>query len=249
MANSQAGIEPLSAGVARRLRLLPILLRQAAIRAAVSVVPDSLLVLGEYRPYAVLPQDWEKEYASGQWSYMKGLDDLARYSLIVGYYGFFKGGGSILDVGCGEGILQQKLAGCGYRFYVGIDISANAIAKAAAGAGRCTEFRRTDIESFVPDQKFDTIIFNEVLNYLRDPVSVVGRLADSLTPGGIMIASMWMSSVGRRRSLQIWRLIGSIADIIDSTTAANREVWTVKVFQPRSAFTENQKRLTVSTAH
>ncbi|HEY2662863.1 MAG TPA: hypothetical protein VGI47_00885 [Candidatus Binataceae bacterium] len=113
--NSQAGLEPLSAGVARRLRLLPIFLRQAAIRAAVSVVPDSLLVLGQYRPYAVLPQDWEKEYASGQWSYMKGVDDLARYSLIVGYYDFFKAGGSILDLGCGEGILQQKLAGCGYR--------------------------------------------------------------------------------------------------------------------------------------
>lgn len=247
--NSEAGIEPLSAGVARRLRLLPVMLKDFAVRAAVSVIPDSLLALGTYRPYAVLPYDWDNEYGSGQWSYMRGVGDLARYSLIVGYYDFYKAGGSILDVGCGEGILQQKLAALGYRHYVGVDISANAILRAATRTNACTEFRHADIESFVPHQKFDLIIFNEVLSYCSDPVSIVRRLADSLAPAGIMIASNWMAGVGRRKSLQIWRLIDSIAEIIDSTTAFNREVWAIKVFRPKPAFTGNQRWSNVGASH
>jgi len=236
--NSEAGVEPLNAAVARRLRLMPVLLKQAAIRTAVSVLPDSLLALGTYRPDAVLPQDWEKEYLRGQWTYMKGVQELARYSVIVGYYGFFKRQGTILDVGCGEGILQRKLADFGYHRYTGIDICANAITKAALHADSRTQFRRSDIEGFVPDQKFDTIIFNEVLYYFSDPAAIVRRLADALEPDGIMIASIWTNRLDRRKSLQIWRLIGSIAEVIDSTTAANRETWTIKVFRP---FNETKK--------
>ena len=234
--NSESGVEPFSVGVARRLRLLPVVLKQAALQAAVSAVPDPLLALGTYRPHAVPPLDWEKEYAAGQWQYMKGVEELGRYSVIVGYYGFFKSDGTILDIGCGEGILQQRLAPLGYRRYLGIDISKNAISKAASRADQYTEFRHTDIESFVPDQKFDTIIFNEVLFYFRDPAGVVRRLTDWLAPGGIMIASIWCSAPMRRTSLQIWRMIGSFAEIIDSTTAANRETWTIKVFRPKPAF-------------
>jgi 2-polyprenyl-3-methyl-5-hydroxy-6-metoxy-1,4-benzoquinol methylase len=246
--NSQAGIEPLNTAVARRLRLMPFLLKRAAISAAVSVLPDSLLPLGAYRHDAVLPQDWENEYSSGRWSYMKGVHELARYSVIVGYYGFFRPGGTILDVGCGEGILQQKLAPLGYHRYLGIDVSANAITKAGIHGDSRTEFRHTDIESFVPDQKFDTIIFNEVLYYFPDPVDIVRRLADSLAPGGIMIASIWTSPCARRRSLQIWRLLDSIVEIIHSTTAASREIWTIKVLRPKPGFARGQKHPAVWAA-
>jgi 2-polyprenyl-3-methyl-5-hydroxy-6-metoxy-1,4-benzoquinol methylase len=219
--------------VARRLRVMPVLLKDAAMHTAASLVPDSLLTLGAYRAEPV--RDWENEYKGGRWSYMEGVQEVARYSVIVGYYGCFKPGGTILDVGCGEGILQQKLAALRYRRYLGIDISANAIAKASTHADYRTEFRHTDAQTFVADQKFDAIIFNEVLYYFSDPVGIVRRLADSLEPNGIMIASIWTSPLGRRRALQIWRLIDSIAEIIDSTTAANREVWTIKVFQPKAA--------------
>ncbi len=47
-----------------------------------------------------------------------------------------------------------------------------------------------------------------------------------------MIASIWSSPRGRRKASQIWRMIDTIAETLDSTTAANRETWTIKVFRP-----------------
>jgi hypothetical protein len=37
---------------------------------------------------------WEREYASGRWSYLGNIDELAHYSVIVGYYAFLKPAGA-----------------------------------------------------------------------------------------------------------------------------------------------------------
>src|SRR5690348_2798439 len=54
--------------------------------------------------YDTSQKQWEAEYQNGRWEYMKNLEELARYSIIVGYVDYLKKGGAILDVGCGEGI-------------------------------------------------------------------------------------------------------------------------------------------------
>ncbi len=54
--------------------------------------------------------DWEQQFKNGEWDYIKQLDELAHYSIIAGYFQFIKQGCSILDVGCGEGILQMRLS-------------------------------------------------------------------------------------------------------------------------------------------
>jgi 2-polyprenyl-3-methyl-5-hydroxy-6-metoxy-1,4-benzoquinol methylase len=214
------------------LRAGTALVRHAVTRVVTSLIPASMLARGTYRRDAVLPQSWEDEYGSGKWSYMNGLHELGRYSIIVGYCGFFKADGAILDVGCGEGILQQKLAPTGYRRYLGIDLSEVALAKAMFRADQRTEFQLGNIESFTPEGKFDIIIFNEILYYCSNPTAVIRRLACCLEPDGVMIASIWTSPRGRRKALQIWRMLDAIAEVMDSTTAANRETWTIKVFRP-----------------
>jgi 2-polyprenyl-3-methyl-5-hydroxy-6-metoxy-1,4-benzoquinol methylase len=212
-------------------RALSNLIRQAAIRVVAPITPDSILVRGAYRAQTVPPKIWDDEYGSGRWSYLKGLGELGRYSIIVGYCGFFKPGGTVLDVGCGEGILQQKLALSGYRRYLGIDLSETALAKATPRVDARTEFRLGNIEAFTPEGKFDIIVFNEMLYYCADPAAAIRRLAGCLEPGGVMIASIYTARV-RRNALQIWRMIEDIGEVIDSTTMVNRETWTVKVFQP-----------------
>jgi hypothetical protein len=53
-------------------------------------------------------EEWEKQYLFGKWKFMNQIDELALYSVIVGYIEYLKPGGAILDVGCGEGILFKK---------------------------------------------------------------------------------------------------------------------------------------------
>ena len=134
---------------------------------------------------------------------MNGLHELGRYSIIVGFCGFFKAHGAILDVACGEGMLQQKLAPMGYRRYLGIDLSEVALAKAMFRADEQTEFQLGNIESFTPEGKFDTIIFNEISITVPTPVAAIRRLACCLEPDRVMIASIWTSPPGRRKALQI----------------------------------------------
>src|SRR3954454_119623 len=74
---------------------------------------------------------WDAEYAAGRWAYLGELPELARFSVLAGYLRHFKPGGAILDVGCGEGALAKRLSAGDFRRYVGVDLSAAAIEKAA----------------------------------------------------------------------------------------------------------------------
>ena len=61
---------------------------------------------------------------------MSGVGELPPYSLITGNFRYFKPMGSLIDVGCGAGILQARLGPQAYSRYLGIDISHEALAKA-----------------------------------------------------------------------------------------------------------------------
>jgi 2-polyprenyl-6-hydroxyphenyl methylase/3-demethylubiquinone-9 3-methyltransferase len=178
------------------------------------------------------PQEaWESEYGEGQWSYLDQLEEIGRYSLIVGYIKFLKPQGSILDAGCGEGILLQRLSGVPYRRYVGIDIAQTAIDKAAKRADGHGVFTQADVQTFVPDETFDTIIFNEVLYYLKEPLELVQRYEAWLKPGGIFIASLYVKS---RRAVTISNRLKDRYQRVDGVTvSAKSAAWIIDVFTPR----------------
>jgi 2-polyprenyl-3-methyl-5-hydroxy-6-metoxy-1,4-benzoquinol methylase len=187
---------------------------------------------------------WERDYASGRWSYLAGLDELAHYSVIVGYYAFLKPGGSVLDVGCGEGILQSRLAPHGYRRYLGIDFAANAINEVSTRRGPASDFQVADAATFTTDQTFDVIIFNESLYYFRDPLSVVEQYRAFLASDGVFIVSMVIA----RNHIPIWNAISGVLEVVDETTVFNRSAlgWTVKVLalrpsSGRAAVTDRQR--------
>src|SRR5262245_50731925 len=66
---------------------------------------------------------WESQYRNRYWDFLTGLEEVPHYSVIAGYLRFLKPGGSVLDVGCGEGILQTCFGSGAYSRYVGIDWS------------------------------------------------------------------------------------------------------------------------------
>jgi len=188
----------------------------------------SSLISGKGAPTA--KEEWEKQYLSGSWSYMNDLQELGRYSMIAGYFRHLKPEGSILDVGCGEGILQQRLGEQSYSRYVGIDMSAMAIEKAKIRESEKTLFIEADAEKYSLSESFDTIVFNEILCYIPNPVSLLKHYESFLHKDGIYIISMFKDF----RNPMIWRRLAKLYSVLDEVKVSNKkgESWICRVVRP-----------------
>ena len=133
---------------------------------------------------------WDTQYAGGRWDYLEHLSELSRYSILAGYICHLKPGGTVLDAGCGRGLLLRRLPGSCYARYMGIDLSAAAIGAAQKEFNERSTFIAADCEHYTPSEPFDVIVFTEVLCYLRNPLRTVERYARHLHPGGLLLASM-----------------------------------------------------------
>ena len=138
----------------------------------------------------------------------------ARYWTLIGYMDTFRRGGEYLDVGCGDGVLFEQFKPLGYQRYVGIDISDVAIEKLRLYNNDRTNFSQADADVHEPADRFDVIVFNESLYYLRDPVRSLRRYAQSLKPGGCIIVSTYTAS---RRSLAVLREAKRAFEVLDET--------------------------------
>ena len=99
--------------------------------------------------------------------------------------------GRVLEVGCGAGVLGERLKRSGKAAQVaGVELSAHA---AALASSRLDEVRIGDVESMPLDAwhgRFDTLVVADVLEHLRDPWAALFRLRDCLKDGGTVIASI-----------------------------------------------------------
>ena len=172
---------------------------------------------------------WEEQYRRGYWELMRGLDELARYNVIAGYLQALKSGGSVLDVGSGEGLLADHLRPFGYRRYHGIDLSEAAIAQAAPRADERTTFTAADAETWVPQGTFDAVVFNECVYYFNDPVGSVRRYEPYLEPGGCFVVSTFRS----RRADVIAKRLKEVYPLLEETAITNRKgTWVIRIFRP-----------------
>ncbi|MGM4906869.1 class I SAM-dependent methyltransferase [Tardiphaga sp. 866_E4_N2_1] len=124
----------------------------------------------------------------------------------------FKGGGEYLDVGCGDGVLFERFKLLGYQRYVGIDISDVAIDRLCTYNDDRTNFIQADGNVHEPTGRFDVIVFNESLYYLRNLIRSLERYAQSLKPGGSIIISTYTAS---RRSLAVLREAKRAFEVVD----------------------------------
>jgi 2-polyprenyl-3-methyl-5-hydroxy-6-metoxy-1,4-benzoquinol methylase len=174
---------------------------------------------------------WESQYLSTRWDYMANREEVSRYSVLVGYIQYFAPTGSILDIGCGEGILQDRLASGGYGRYLGIDLSEIAIQKARLKENETTSFIHADAESYVPAELFDLIIFNEVLYYFVNPVEGFTRYRAFLKADGLMLTSHFRTL----RAMAIRRCIKTDYAVLAETKITNTLqdlTWFCDVFMP-----------------
>jgi SAM-dependent methyltransferase len=171
--------------------------------------------------------DWNSEFESGKWDYLAQLPELARYSVLVGYAMHFNPSGAILDVGCGAGVLYRRVRPYGVARYVGIDLSSCAIGKLRGLGDDRSTFVVADAQHYLPTELFDTIVFNEVLYYFRDPLATVQRYADALNSGGIVLLSTCTQFKGGSAILERLKRRYALLDETRVTHAAAKRSWIV----------------------
>lgn len=168
---------------------------------------------------------WNRQYAAGEWTWLARPGELARYSVLAGYALELKPGGKVLDVGCGEGLLRDRLHPRAFTQYVGIDFE-EAIRRAAPRVDERTRFVDADMNFFIPDVAFDTIVFNESLYLFRDVARGLERYEGFLAPNGLFLISMH----GGAKTQEIWSLLGERYVTVAEVTITNHDgaTWTCK---------------------
>jgi len=179
----------------------------------------------------MLLRDNQNEHEQSGWARLRNVTELGRYSIIQGWCQHFAREGSILDVGCGEGILQEHLSG--YRSYTGIDLFPGPVAKASAKADARTRFQQADAATYAPDTKFDVIIWNECLYYLENPIDTIQRYCEYLTPNGVMIVSMFYQTYATRR---LFKQLKVLAPVVADLRVSNEEgaTWVLRAYRPHA---------------
>src|ERR1700722_11966732 len=94
---------------------------------------------------------------------------------------------AIADIGCGSGQFLRALELAGYRNLVGIDRNPRL---AASFDGTGIRYRAMELEpEFVLEDRYDTIVMNNVLEHFLDPARVLEQCRRSLAPGGQILVS------------------------------------------------------------
>lgn len=128
-------------------------------------------------PVKIQRKTWEKEYRVGYWDRLRSKSELVRYLKISE---FVKRGNynSILDVGCGEGLLLERIKGFYIKEYMGIDISTSAIsvAKERHKHFKTFNWKVSSAEEFLNWNSFELIIFNESLYYISDYINLLKHI-------------------------------------------------------------------------
>jgi SAM-dependent methyltransferase len=96
-------------------------------------------------------------------------------------------GERILDLGCGDGVLTEKLAALGAKV-IGIDNSPDMI---AAARSRGIDARMMDARSLTFANEFDAVFSNAALHWVKDdPDAPIAGAFRALVPGGRFVGEL-----------------------------------------------------------
>lgn len=151
---------------------------------------------------------WDSEYRHGDWPPCQDTQPPA----VCEYIHRYANNGSVLDLGCGDGIIGAMLDETRYTDYIGVDISQIAIDSAMEASARLGRERRNryvlaDISQYAPPAPVDVILFRQSIYYLTATQipETLANLRQHLKPHGAFIVVM--ADVSRH---------GWIADLIRS---------------------------------
>jgi 2-polyprenyl-6-hydroxyphenyl methylase/3-demethylubiquinone-9 3-methyltransferase len=173
---------------------------------------------------------WNYQYERGQWEGLKGPDERERFEAIVAMIRRYAPGGNLLEMGCGEAVLEGYLRDEDFKSLVGVDIADVAIERARQVAGPKSTYFAADMNDFVPTGPFDAIVFTESINYLHNREQLLRKYIQYLVPGGKFIISVFEF----KQSPQIWREIETPLRVVDEVRTTNqRGTWVCKVLEAK----------------
>jgi 2-polyprenyl-3-methyl-5-hydroxy-6-metoxy-1,4-benzoquinol methylase len=96
----------------------------------------------------------------------------------------------VLEVGCGGGIFGSVVKRASGAEVWGIEIDNEAASAAKAKLDKVIIGDVRVIISNMPDRKFDCIVFNDVLEHLVDPFTILIAVKSKLTSKGVVVCSI-----------------------------------------------------------
>ncbi len=118
-------------------------------------------------------------------------------------------GKTVLDVGCGGGILAEGMASLGARV-TGIDLSEKALSVARLHlfeSGHGVDYRLISAEAFAEESPghFDVVTCMEMLEHVPDPASTIAACARLVKPGG----HVFFSTINRNPKAYALAIVGA----------------------------------------
>lgn len=173
---------------------------------------------------------WNKQYRRGRWDNLRKPIEAGRYTTIIEFIkSYGKSKPSILDLGAGEGVLNEYLSPKDYSYFLGVDFSSVSIEKAKTRNFVKAEFLTADIHTYSPHQKFDVIIFNEAFYYVHESEkqNVLDRMLSHLADNGILIVSIYREGIG------CWEYFDKLKQLNFKTVKTNEEktYWKIGVYK------------------
>ena len=114
---------------------------------------------------------------------------------------------SLLDIGCGGGLICEPMARLGFAV-TGIDADSTALTVArdhAAAQGMSIDYRDDDAEDLARAQRFDAVLALEVVEHAADPALFVATAAQLVKPGGALL----LSTINRTPAAYATAIIGA----------------------------------------
>ena len=118
-------------------------------------------------------------------------------------------GKTVLDVGCGGGILSESMAAAGATV-TGIDLADKSLQVAKLHlleSGNKVEYLKIAVEDLAADRpaQFDVVTCMEMLEHVPDPAGVVAACARLVKPGG----HVFLSTLNRNPKSYLFAIIGA----------------------------------------
>jgi len=137
---------------------------------------------------------WNLEHLAGHYDSLRDVEQMAHYSILAGLIKHFKVGRTILDIGCGEGLLLDHVGKEDFKSYLGVDISEVALRNAELRSNKKASFLLADAKSLKLRERFDCIVFNEILYSFPNPLEVIDHYRPLLKKNGCFLTSNFIWS-------------------------------------------------------